>query len=135
MTWKTKDLIQKYYSAFNDKDWNTFFDCLSDNIIHDINQSETEIGKNLFIDFMKHMNKCYEEKIENLTIMQSESGDRAAAEFIVEGQYLATDGQFLKANGQKYTLPAGAFFEIKNSKITRVTNYYNIKKWIQQVSK
>jgi hypothetical protein len=30
-------------------------------------------------------------------------------------------------------LPAGAFFELKDGKISRVTNYYNLNDWIAQV--
>jgi hypothetical protein len=30
-------------------------------------------------------------------------------------------------------LPGGAFFEIENGFITRVTNYYNLQDWIAQV--
>jgi len=37
------------------------------------------------------------------------------------------------ANGQKYVLPGGAFFDIRGGKIARVTNYYNLQDWIAQV--
>ena len=35
---------------------------------------------------------------------------RAAADFVVNGTYVATDGP-PPARGQKYKLPAGAYFE------------------------
>jgi hypothetical protein len=42
------------------------------------------------------------------------------------------------ANGQRYVLPGGAFFEIVFDKggaglIARVTNYYNLEDWLAQV--
>ena len=38
------------------------------------------------------------------------------------------------ARGQKYVLPGGAFFDIRGGKISRVSNYYNLQDWIDQVS-
>ncbi len=38
-----------------------------------------------------------------------------------------------EARGQTYELPVGAFFEIRDGKVARVTNYYNLNDWIAQV--
>ena len=38
-----------------------------------------------------------------------------------------------QANGQTYVLPAGAFFEIRNGKVARISNYYNLNDWVAQV--
>jgi hypothetical protein len=38
------------------------------------------------------------------------------------------------AHGQKYTLPAGAFFTLRDDKIARVSNFYNLPDWLAQVS-
>ena len=43
--------------------------------------------------------------------MVDATGTRAAAEFMVEGEYLATDAGLPPARGQRYRLPAGAFFD------------------------
>jgi hypothetical protein len=32
-------------------------------------------------------------------------------------------------------LPGGAFFEFAGGRISRVTNYYNLQDWIDQVSR
>ncbi len=131
----TKELIQKYYAAFNQQDMNTFLNCLNDDVIHDINQGGSQKGKDVFATFMAHMNRCYKEKVVDLVIMVSEDGTRAAAEFIIEGIYLVTDQGLPEAKQQHYRLPVGAFFSIENNKISRVTNYYNLQDWINQVSK
>jgi steroid delta-isomerase-like uncharacterized protein len=70
-----------------------------------------------------------------MVIMASEDGTRAAAEFVVLGEYLKTDEGLPPAKGQKYHLPAGAFFEIRDGKVARITNYYNLQDWIDQVAK
>jgi steroid delta-isomerase-like uncharacterized protein len=67
--------------------------------------------------------------------MQSPDGTRAAAEFVVHGEYLATDEGLPEATGQTYTLPAGAFFEVVGGRIARVSNYYNLPDWLAQVTR
>ena len=62
------------------------------------------------------------------------AGTRAAAEFTVRGTYLATAEGLPEANGQRYTLPAGIFFDIDDDKISRVTTYYNLEAWTKQVA-
>jgi steroid delta-isomerase-like uncharacterized protein len=37
------------------------------------------------------------------------------------------------ANGQRYRFPGGAFFALKNGKIARVTNYYNLQEWLAAI--
>jgi len=79
------------------------------------------------------MERCYKERLEDIVLMASEDGTRAAAEFVVHGQYLATDEGLPEANGQTYVLPAGAFLAIEGGKITRLTMYYNLGDWTKQV--
>ena len=134
MNQATVTLLQNYYAAFNQQDMNTFLSLLTDDVIHDINQGDREVGKEAFATFMVRMNRNYKEQIVELSITTNEAGDRAAVEFTVLGEYLATDEGLPEANGQTYNLPAGAFFDIKDGKVARVTNYYNLNDWIAQVS-
>lgn len=134
MSQATVQLLQKYYEAFNAQDMDTFLSLLTDDVIHDINQGDREIGKDTFSAFMDRMNKNYKETIVDIVVMSNEAGDRAAVEFTVLGEYLATDEGLPEANGQTYKLPAGAFFDIRDGKVARVTNYYNLEDWIAQVS-
>jgi len=130
---QTIDLIRRYYSAFNAGDMAAFLALLTDDVAHDINQGKREIGKDAFAKFMQHMNRCYRERLVDFTIMANDAGDRAAAEFVVLGEYLTTDEGLPEAKGQAYRLPAGAFFTLREGKIARVTNYYNLPDWIAQV--
>lgn len=126
-------LIQSYYRAFNAGEWDAFLALLTDDVVHDINHGDRETGRDAFRAFMERMNRCYAEQIVELTVMASDDGTRAAAEFIVEGKYLATDAGLPEANGQTYRLPAGAFFAIEGGRVARVTNYYNLADWLHQV--
>ncbi|WP_323149212.1 ketosteroid isomerase-related protein [Pseudomonas oryzihabitans] len=129
----TTDLIDAYYAAFNAGDMERFLDLLTEDVVHDINQGERQVGKAAFAIFMAHMNRCYRERLTDLVVMGEPNGRRAAAEFVVHGEYLASDEGLPAANGQTYQLPAGAFFEIRDGKVARVTNYYNLNDWIAQV--
>ncbi len=128
------ELIQAYYAAFNAGDMPAFLALLGDEVVHDINQGERQVGKAAFTAFMAKMNRCYRERLSDIVVMQNADGSRAAAEFVVHGEYLADDEGLPPAQGQTYELPAGAFFEIKDGKVARISNYYNLNDWIAQVA-
>ena len=127
------ELVKAYYDAFNAGDMPAFLALLSEDVVHDINQGERQVGKATFAAFMDKMNRCYRERLADIVVMQNAAGDRAAAEFVVHGEYLADDEGLPPANGQTYVLPAGAFFEIRNGKVARISNYYNLNDWVAQV--
>ena len=129
----TIDLIRRYYAAFNAGNWSGMLDCLADDVVHDINQGKRETGKPAFRAFLGHMERCYREQLRDMLVMASDDGSRGSAEFVVHGEYLVTDEGLPPAQGQKYVLPAGAFFDLREGKITRVTNYYNLPNWTAQV--
>ena len=133
MTAATIDLITRYYAAFNAGDMNAFLSLLADDVVHDINQGARETGKPAFAAFMEKMNRHYREKLADIVVMASPDGSRAAAEFTVLGEYLTTDEGLPPAEGQTYRLNAGAFFAVRDGKVARVTNYYNLQDWLKQV--
>jgi steroid delta-isomerase-like uncharacterized protein len=126
-------LLTRYYAAFNAADWEGMLDCLSDDVAHDLNQGGREMGKAAFRSFLAHMERCYRERLDGIVLMASDDGLFGAAEFMVHGEYLATDEGLPEADGQTYALPAGAFFAFADGKITRVTVYYNLADWCAQV--
>ena len=130
----TVSLIEHYYTAFNNADMDAFLNLLTDDVIHDINQGKRDVGKDAFTQFMACMNSNYKEQLIDMVIMASADGKKAAAEFVVLGEYLKTYDGLPEAQGQKYSLPAGAFFDIRDGKVARITNYYNLQDWIVQVS-
>ena len=129
----TETLIRRYYDCFNNQDLEGLLELLSDDVMHEVSQGGLELGKATFRQFLQHMNNCYEETVRDLVVMIDPSGDRAAAEFMLDGTYKDTDGNFPEATGQRYTLRVGAFFELKSGKIARVSNHYNLNDWLHQV--
>lgn len=128
------DILQKYYATFNAHDTAAMLECLTEDVQHEISQGGSETGKAAFAAFMSHMDECYLEQVRDLVLMQSADGTRAAAEFWLDGEYLQTDGKFPTAKNQKYTLRVGAFFDLQNGKIARVSNHYNLGEWLRQVA-
>jgi steroid delta-isomerase-like uncharacterized protein len=131
---QSRELISRYYSAFNRADWDGMLELLDAEVAHDLNQGEREVGQQKFRAFLQKMSRCYLEVVSDVKILLSEDGRRAAAEYIVSGQYLTTDSGLPAARGQRYRLPGGAFFELIEGRITRVSNYYNLQDWLRQIS-
>jgi steroid delta-isomerase-like uncharacterized protein len=132
-------LILAYYAAFNRGDWTAMLALLTDDVAHDLNQGARETGRDAFAAFLARMDRSYREQLRDIVVMASPDGARAAAEYVVHGEYLIADDGLPPANGQKYALPGGAFFDIVfpgagSGRIARVTNYYNLQDWIAQVS-
>lgn len=126
-------LIQNYYETFNSGDREAFLKLLTDDVVHDINQGGAETGKEAFRAFLVRMDRCYREQVRDLVVFANEDGTRGAAEFFIEGEYLATDEGLPPAQGQRYRLRVGAFFDLCGGRVRRITNYYNLEEWLRQV--
>src|SRR6476646_5195714 len=117
MTDATVRLVRAYYAAFNTQDAAGMLALLTEDVRHDINEGETQHGMEAFRAFLAHMDTHYREQAEDLVVMASGDGTRAAAEFTIHGTYLRTDDGLPDAHGQTYALPVGAFFDVRGGKI------------------
>ena len=130
---RSTELVLAYYAAFNRHDWDGLCALLTEDVVHEINQGGRERGRAAFRAFLDRMAASYREQVRDMVVMTTEDGRRAAAEYLVEGEYLADDAGLPQARGQRYVLPGGAFFDIAGNRIARVTNYYNLTDWLRQV--
>ena len=130
----TVALIERYYAAFNAGDNEEMLACVAEDVVHDVNQGARRTGKTAFRAFSAHMERCYAEQLESIVVMATADGAGAAAEFDVLGTYIETDDGLPPATGQTYRLPAGAFFEVTDGLIARVTTYYNLAAWLKQIA-
>lgn len=124
-------LLHDYYDRFNARDVEGFLALLHPQVVHEVSQGEKRVGVDAFRAFLEHMNRCYRETVSELCVMSK--GSRAAAEFWLDGEYVATDEGLPPARGQRYRLRVGAFFEVEDGLIKRVSNHYNMKDWLLQV--
>ena len=129
------EIVLGYYAAFNRGDRDGMLALLADGVVHDLNEGDRQVGKPAFAAFMQRMDASYREQLRDIVVFATQDGDRAAAEYVVHGEYLRDDEGLPPAKGQKYVLPGGAFFDVRDDRIARVTNYYNLQDWIGQVSR
>lgn len=131
-------LIRAYYAAFNAGDRDAFLALLDADVVHDISGGARELGREAFARFMRHMDRCYREQIDDLVVMTEPTGTQAAASFTVHGVYVATDPGVPPgtppASGQTYALPAAAFFRLRDGKVTAIANHYRMDDWVAQIS-
>jgi steroid delta-isomerase-like uncharacterized protein len=126
--------IRAYYSAFNAKDWEGMLANIHEDVLHYPNQGIPRKGREALREFILKNAKAYDEELEHIAIFTSaEHPGRLAAEYMVNGTYLVAEPGFPEAQGQKYRLPGGAFFEMKDGLISRISNYYNLEDWLAQV--
>ncbi len=130
---QTRRLVTNYLDRFNASDWDGMAALVGEEVVHDINQGERQIGREAFHRFLVENSRYYDEKLGDIVVMTDESGLRAAAEVTVRGRYIATAPGQPEASDQSYSLGAGLFFEIDDGAIGRVTTCYNMADWQRQV--
>lgn len=136
-------LIRDYYAAFSALDSGAgnraaFLALLAEDVAHDISGGVREIGREAFARFMRHMDRCYRERIDGLVVMTEPTGTQAAATFTVHGTYIETDPGVPPgtpaARGQTYVLPAAAFFRLRDGHVASIANHYRMEDWVAQIS-
>lgn len=73
---------------------------LAEDLAHDLNQGGREIGREAFVAFLARMQISYREQLRRIVVLATIGGDRAAAEYVVHGQYHATDEGLPEAKGR-----------------------------------
>ncbi|KAA0990076.1 nuclear transport factor 2 family protein [Dyadobacter aurulentus] len=129
------ETVELYYDCFNKKDWKGMLALLDPQVRHEANQGDVRIGIEKFTEFLGNMDVAYEETLTDMVFFTEKTGSRVAVEFVVNGIYKKGEEGLPEAYGQTYVLPAGAFLEVKEGKINRITTYYNLLLWIELVSK
>ena len=130
----SEDLLRRYYAAFNQGDSAAMLDLLTEDVVHEPSQGNPRVGKARFAEFLDHMNRCYREEVIEPLFMISADGSRGAAEFMLNGTYLEDDDGLPPARGQQDRLRVGAFFDVRDGRIARVSNHYNLADWTAQVA-
>ncbi|MBK6977096.1 MAG: nuclear transport factor 2 family protein [Cytophagaceae bacterium] len=125
------EIVKAYYHNFNDKNWQGMLDLLSEDIRHDANQGDSRVGKELFREFLAHMDRCYDETLTEMVFFAEPTDQRVAVEFVVNGTYKSTD-EGLRLRDKNMYFRRG-FPGCERWKISRVTTYYNLPLWEKMV--
>jgi len=132
---RTSALILRFYAAYNRRDVYGMLDCMSDDVVHDVNQGQRETGKAAFRAYIQRILRCYQEELREIVVLCIDDGTRAAAEFVQHGVYQDTEPGLPPARGQRYALPGGGFFSIHLGKIARVAHHYNLHERASQLER
>jgi len=130
----TRKLIARYFATLNASDYDAMEGLLHEDVAHDIAQGDRQIGREAFRAYQVQRAAHYDETFQDIEIMVSESGLRAAAELTIDGRYQRTEKGMPEASGQRYALRAGVFFDIDDGRITRATTHYNLNDQVAQLS-
>ena len=65
----TEKLVRRYYSAFNAGDVDGMLACVTEDVVHDINQGERRMGKSRFHAFCARMAHHYNEQLKDIVVM------------------------------------------------------------------
>ncbi len=126
-------IINQFFQALNSSDLDAALALTHDDVVHDINQGPREIGKEKLRWYIANRSNCLNEEYDDLNIMVTDDGFRAAAEYTMRGTYSKTLEGAPEAKGQSYSLRAGSFFELDEGLITRISNHHNLRGWLDQV--
>jgi steroid delta-isomerase-like uncharacterized protein len=126
--------LRAYYEALNRNDPAGVVKLLSDDVVHELNQGPREVGTAAFREFLQRMEYCYVEQLIDITYLCSPDGTRAATEYTVVGEYVGDDIGMPPARNQKYRMPGAAFFALRDGRIHRVSDHYNLQEWFSQVA-
>ena len=125
--------LRAYYEALNRHDPAAVVALLDDEVVHELNQGPREVGKAAFREFLQRMEYCYHEQLVDIRLLASHDGTLGAAEYTVVGEYIADDIGMPPARGQRYRMPGAAFFALRDGRIQRVSDHYNLQEWFSQV--
>ena len=128
------ETLRAYYEALNRHDPAAAVALLDDEVVHELNQGPREVGKAAFREFLQRMEYCYHEQLSDIRLLCSSDGTHAAAEYTVIGEYVADDIGMPPARNQRYRMPGCAFFALREGRICRVSDHYNLQEWFSQVA-
>jgi steroid delta-isomerase-like uncharacterized protein len=132
MSTDMEKFAQDYYAAWNLRDWEKLSSLLTDDIIcEDTAEGRVVHGK-------QEMKAYYADTIAWSADVKFEiksllsSGNRAVSEWVMSGTHTG-DIPGLKATGKNFSVRGVTVVELRDGKICRETEYWNIAAFLQQI--
>ncbi|MFA9461318.1 nuclear transport factor 2 family protein [Thiohalorhabdus methylotrophus] len=118
----TRQLLGRYFRAYNARDIEKLLLLVHDDLLHDVETCRREIGKQAFARFLAAKNARCDEHVYDLEILVSRDGRHAAAEYKVLGFFLEP-GDRPAPSAETYRVGAGTFFDVRDGRIGRISSY------------
>ncbi len=125
MSQDTEQLIAQYFAAFNHADWVGMLSLMSDDVVHDLNESSRQVGLEAFTEQLNASKQRFLEVISDIETEVTGNGERAISAYTISGQYLATAPGMPTARGQRYRITGKSIFDIRDGKITRIISEFD----------
>lgn len=131
---QTRDLVSRYLGARSERSIAGVTALLSEDVAYDPAGGERGIGREAVEAALVRHFRLFREALSDTVILVSEDGHRAAAEFTVRGTYQESAEGLPPADGQSFSVPGAAFFEVDEGRISRVTEYINQTHLVRQIA-
>ncbi|WP_173932049.1 nuclear transport factor 2 family protein [Chelativorans sp. Marseille-P2723] len=109
---ETRALIESAFTAFNAGELEALAARLSENVAFDLPGIGRIIGREIFHWHLGRLSRHFRAQAADIAIMTAPGGVRAATEFTLRGNYLATMEGLPGAEGQGFALSVGVFMDI-----------------------
>ncbi|PWV64623.1 nuclear transport factor 2 family protein [Plasticicumulans acidivorans] len=116
----TQGLIERLYAALNARDYESVRELLGSEFVYSDSAECRQLGKAAYLRELKQAAQHVREHFFELCVMCNSDGSRAAAEYTVLG--VSLDGD----EGGNYRLIGGAFFELHEGLIQRISQHRNL---------
>lgn len=111
-----RQTVATFIEAWNSADQDKLLSLMSDDVAFDFPGAGREIGKDKLRWTLGEQARHGRDTLADVAVMMADGGGRAAAEVTLRGR---------DPDGASYAIPAGLFFEIDDSRITRFTFWYD----------
>ena len=133
MATDVEKMMNDYLAAWNAHDVEKILSFFTDDCVYDCTPiGKTSRGKKELKDFINSTFTDFpDHKLE--TKSGFNTGDRSAGEWVMSGTFAHSSMPGVTATGKKFSIPGATITEIRGGKISRVTNYWNMAAFMQQV--
>ena len=131
MTTNTEQFVKNLWAAWNSHDWEITSPFYSDDCIMEDLPSKTCHGKGELEAYYEYLLEGYPDI--NFEAKRTFGTDnQIATEWIMSGTHTGNTARF-KATGKKFSIRGASILEIKNGKIIRETDYWDMHSLMRQL--
>ena len=133
MATESEKMMNDYVAAWNAHDMERVLSfCTDDVVFEEVPMEKVWRGKKEAKDFAKDTFTNFPDfKIEVKSGFSA--GDQGAGEWVMSGTFAHSSNPAMPATGKKFSIPGVGINEYSGGKISRVTNYWNLASFLQQV--
>ena len=129
----TEKMMSDYLTAWNTHDVEKLLSFFTDDCVYNCTpMGKVSRGKQELKDFISNTFTEFPDfKLEMKSAFNA--GDRGAGEWVMSGTFAHSNMPGVTATGKKFSIPGATINKFSGGKISRVTNYWNLAAFLQQV--